>query len=46
VVEDESVAGGEDGADVDVMEEREEIQDEAEAWAQAHLMQEPPTKDK
>jgi hypothetical protein len=31
VVEDESVAGREDGAEVDAMEEREEVLDEAEA---------------
>jgi hypothetical protein len=41
VVGDELVAGREDGADVDAMEEREEILYEAEAWVQAHPMQEP-----
>jgi hypothetical protein len=32
MVKDNLVAGGEDGIDVDAMEEREEVLDEAEAW--------------
>jgi hypothetical protein len=43
VVEGESVAGEEDKAELDAMEEREEVLDEAEAWVRAHPMQEPPT---
>jgi hypothetical protein len=43
VVEGESVASEEAEAEVDAMEEREEVLDEAEAWVRAHPMQEPPT---
>jgi hypothetical protein len=43
MVEGESVAGEEAKAEVDVMEEREEVLDEAEAWVHTHPMQEPPT---
>jgi hypothetical protein len=43
VVEGTSVVGEEDEAEVDAMEEREEVLDEAEAWVRAHPMQEPPT---
>jgi hypothetical protein len=39
VVEDESVADEEDKAEMDAMEEREGVLDEAEAWVQAHPMQ-------
>jgi hypothetical protein len=43
VLEDELVAGEEGEAKVDAMEERDWVQDEAEAWVRAHPMQEPPT---
>jgi hypothetical protein len=43
MVDGELVAGEEGEVEVDVMEEREEVLDEAEAWVQAHPMQEPPT---
>jgi hypothetical protein len=42
MVEGELVAGGEDEAEVNAMEEREEVLDEAEAWVRAHPMQESP----
>jgi hypothetical protein len=42
VVEGELVVGQGDKAKIDVMEERVEVLDEAEAWVQAHPMQEPP----
>jgi hypothetical protein len=35
--EDKAVVGEEDEAMVDAMEERDGVQDEAEAWVQAHL---------
>jgi hypothetical protein len=43
MVEGELVAGEEDEAEVDAMEERDGVLDEAEAWVQAHPMQEPPS---
>jgi hypothetical protein len=43
VVEGESVAGEEEKAEVDAMEERDRVLDEAEAWVRAHPMQEPPS---
>jgi hypothetical protein len=39
------VEGEEDKAEVDAMEEREGVLDEAEAWVRAHPMQEPPSGD-
>jgi hypothetical protein len=43
VVEGTLVVGEEGEAEVDAMEEREEVLDEAEAWVRAYPMQEPPT---